>query len=73
MYRLVNGSRETMREVFQALTDNELEVVLAEQDLTVYFSKTHIVDLKAVLDAEDSLPAAPDMEPPEDTFLTGTE
>jgi hypothetical protein len=57
MFRLVNGSRETMREAFQALLDNELEVVLAEQDLTVYFSKTHIIDLNAVLDAEDSLPA----------------
>jgi hypothetical protein len=57
MYRLVNGSRETMREAFQTLTDNELEVVLAEQDLTVYFSRTHIIDLNAVLDAEDSVPA----------------
>ncbi|MDF2116200.1 hypothetical protein PY365_11490 [Roseiarcaceae bacterium H3SJ34-1] len=56
MYRLVNGSRETMREAFQTLTDNELEVVLAEQDLTVYFSRTHIIDLNAVLDAEDSFP-----------------
>lgn len=56
MYRLVNPSRETMREAFQALTDNELEVVLAEQDLTVYFSRTHIIDLNAVLDAEDSFP-----------------
>lgn len=73
MYRLVNGSRETMREAFQALTDNELEVVLAEQDLTVYFSKTHIIDLNAVLDAEDSLPAGPDAEPPEDDALTGTD
>jgi hypothetical protein len=73
MYRLVNGSRETMREAFQALADNELEVVLAEQDLTVYFSKTHIIDLKAVLDAEDSLPAGPDAESSEDDALTGTE
>lgn len=73
MYRLVNGSRETMREAFRALTDNELEVVLAEQDLTVYFSKTHIIDLNAVLDAEDSLPAGPDAEPSEDDALTGTD
>ena len=57
MYRLVNGSSESMREAFQALDDNELEVVLAGQDLTVYFSKTHIIDLKAVLAAEASLPA----------------
>ena len=58
MFRLVNGSRETMREAFQALGDNELEVVLAEQDLTVYFSKTHIIDLMAVLEAEENLIAA---------------
>ena len=73
MFRLVNGSRETMREAFQTLTGNELDVVLAEQDLTVYFSKTHIIDLNAVLDAEDSLPAGPDAEPPEDDALTGTD
>jgi hypothetical protein len=60
MFRLVNGSRGTMREVFRSLTDNELEVLLAEQDLTVYFSKIHEVDLNAVLDAEDSLPVAAD-------------
>lgn len=63
MYRFVNGSTETMGEAFQALSDNELEVVLAEQDMTIYFSKTHIVDLTAILDAEDSLSAGQDVEP----------
>ena len=63
MYRFVNGSTKTMREAFQALSDNELEVVLAEQDMTIYFSKSHIIDLKAVLDAEDSLPSGQDVEP----------
>lgn len=70
MYRFVNGSRETMREAFQALEGNELEVVLADRDLTVYFSKTHIIDLNAVLDAEDSLPT--DLDDGEEP-LTGTE
>jgi hypothetical protein len=73
MFQHGNGSRATMRAAFQALTDNELAVLLADQDLTVYFSKTHIIDLKAVLDAEDSLPAGPDAEPPEDDALTGTD
>ena len=63
MYRLVNSSTKTMREAFQALSDNELDVVLAEQDMTIYFSKTHIVDLTAILDAEDSLSAGQDVEP----------
>ncbi len=57
MYRLVNGSKEKMREAFHTLEDNELSIVLAEQDMTLYFSKTHIIDLKAVLEAEKSLPA----------------
>lgn len=73
MYRLVNGCRETMREAFRTLTGNELAVVLAEQDLTIYFSKTHIIDLTAVLDVEDSLYAARHMEPSEDDALTGAE
>ena len=56
MFRLVNGSRESMHDAFGALAGNELEVVLADRDLTIYFSKTHIIDLKAVLDVEDNLP-----------------
>lgn len=73
MFRLANSSRETTREAFQTLTDNELAVLLAEQDLTIYFSKTHIIDLKAVLDAEDNIPVAPYTDPLEDNALTGTE
>lgn len=73
MFRLVNGSRETMREAFKSLTGNELEVVLADQDLTVYFSKTHIIDLIAVLEAEDSLPASPPAETSEDDALSYTD
>jgi hypothetical protein len=45
-----------MREAFQALQGNELSVLLSEQEKTVYFSKTYIIDLKAVLEAERSLP-----------------
>jgi len=73
MFRLVNGSRETMREAFETLTENELAVVLAERDLTIYFSRTHIIDLKAVLDAEDGLPAAPDTELAGDKAFTDTD
>lgn len=47
-----NQSRDTIREEFTTIEGNELPVMLAEKDLTIYFSKTHIVDLKAVLDAE---------------------
>jgi len=46
MFQIVNGSRETMRESFLAIGGNVLAVVLAERDLTIYFSKTHIIDLR---------------------------
>lgn len=55
MFRLVNGSKEAMRENFQALDNNELSLLLAEEDLTIYFSKTHLIDLNAVLKVEDDL------------------
>jgi hypothetical protein len=62
MYKLVNGSKDTMREEFQAIEGNELSVVLAEKDMTIYFSKTHIIELHAVLEAEESLAPAPERE-----------
>lgn len=58
MFRIVNRSKDAIRESFVALTENELPVLLSDQELSVYFSKTHIVDLKAVIDAEDALPPA---------------
>lgn len=71
MYRLVNGSREMMRGAFQVIDGNELPVVLAEKDMTVYFSKTHIVDLKAVLEAEESLPPVPEEDAAESGLAQG--
>lgn len=59
MFRFVNGSKETMSESFQALKGNELSAVLAEKEMTIYFSKIHNLDLKAVLDAEKNLPSEP--------------
>jgi hypothetical protein len=74
MFQIVNGSRETMRESFLAIGGNVLAVVLAERDLTIYFSKTHIIDLRAILDAEQSLPpeSAPEATD-DDTEVAGGE
>lgn len=69
MFRLVNGSKETMREAFQSLEGNELSVVLAERELTIYFGKIHLIDLKAVLEAEDRLPPESPSEASEDRVL----
>jgi hypothetical protein len=56
MYRHANGSRETICEMVRNLTGNELEVTLGQQDRTIYLSKHHVIDIKAVLAAEAMLP-----------------
>jgi hypothetical protein len=41
-----------LRECISEQVDNELEVVLAQQELTIYFTKTHLIDLKSIIAAE---------------------
>ncbi len=60
MFRLANGSSEMMRKMFEKLVGNELEVILAQQNSTIYFSKTHVADMKVVLEAEKNPSAEPD-------------
>ncbi len=60
MFRFANGSKATLRTEFRSISGNHLSVLLAGGDLDIYFSKTHILDLKAVLDVEDTI-AAPEV------------
>lgn len=54
MFQHANGSKEMLRDLFSQVEGNELEVVLAQQETTIYFTGTHIVDLKAVIDTEQA-------------------
>ena len=42
------------------LTGNELGIILAQQDMTIYVSTIHVLDIKAFLVAETSLPPEDD-------------
>ncbi len=53
MFQHANGSRETIHADFVSVETNELPVVLAQQETTIYFTKTHIADLKAVIETEE--------------------
>jgi hypothetical protein len=57
MFKEANSSSEFMRDMFAELSGNELEIVLAQENATIYFTKTHIADLKKVLevDADDTI------------------
>lgn len=49
MFQYANGSRDSIKAAFAELVGNDLQVVLAQQETTIYFTKTHIADLRAVI------------------------
>jgi hypothetical protein len=49
MYELANGSSDTIRESFLRFSGNELEVVLGQRPMSLYFTRTHIADLRVVI------------------------
>ena len=52
MYQHANGSKDSIKDRFVGLEGNEMEVTLAGDDTTIYFTGTHIADLRAVVEAE---------------------
>jgi len=62
MYRHANGCKEILRGLVETLEENELEVILAQKDMTIYLSTLHVLDIKAVLAAEADLSAEADDE-----------
>ena len=50
MFQHANGSAVLLRDIFVQLAGNELAVVLAQNDTTIYFTKTHIADLNSVIE-----------------------
>jgi hypothetical protein len=53
MFQHANGSSASIRSLLLKMTSNELKVVLAQKDMSIYFTKIHIADLKAVIQAEN--------------------
>jgi hypothetical protein len=49
MFQYANSSSDSLEDDFVDLAVNELAVMLAQKDTTIYFTKTHMVDLKEVI------------------------
>ena len=49
MFQHANGSSDSLESAFLTLVGNELSVVLAQSDTTIYFTRTHVADLQAVI------------------------
>lgn len=52
MFQHANGSRDQLMGMTIQIGGNELEIILAQQPTHLYFTKTHLSDLRALIDAE---------------------
>ena len=53
MFLYTNGSRDQLKGMIIQASANELEIILAQQPTQIYFTKTHLSDLRALIAAED--------------------
>lgn len=54
MYQYANGCEELIFDMFKELETTDLEVVLAQEDMTIRFTATHIADLKKVIEVDST-------------------
>ena len=54
MFQYANASYASMRHLFKNMQGDILEIALAKKSEKIYFTKTHLADLKAVLASEES-------------------
>ena len=52
MFQHVNGSRLLLRTAFVEMDGQQLTVILADADATIYFTKTHVADLRQVINVD---------------------
>jgi hypothetical protein len=52
MFRYTLCSRDRLQDRITALQENELRILLAGEEATLHFTKNHIADLQAMLQAE---------------------
>ncbi len=57
MFRFANGSKQSLTESIVQETENQVPVVLANQEVTIYFTKTHLADLQAIIKADADEPS----------------
>lgn len=57
MFRFANGSKQSLTESIVLRTGKQVPIVLANQELTIYFTKTHLADLQAIIKTEANEPS----------------
>lgn len=62
MFKHANGSKDALLPLVKDLDRNDLAIELAGADAQIYFTTTHLVDLKAVIDVDVSMSGGSDVE-----------
>ncbi|MHB1561484.1 MAG: hypothetical protein ACYC61_28885, partial [Isosphaeraceae bacterium] len=62
MFQHANGSTKELREGVMGLDGETLPVLLANQEMTIYFTKAHLFDLRAVIEKETGWAAPVEVE-----------
>ena len=57
MWKHANSSTQSLRADLTALETNRMDVVLGQRDETVYFTKTHLLDIQALIKADNDIAA----------------
>ena len=55
-FQLANGSKPELKELFSNLVDGRMPVSLAGQTKTIYFTQTHLNDLRVAIESDKAQP-----------------
>lgn len=53
MFQHAHGTEDLIADLLKECNEDELEIVLAGEDASVYFTQTHLFDVKAILSSEN--------------------
>lgn len=59
MFRFANASKDQLSALFTAMNGQRMDVVLAQSNFSIYFTQTHLADLKKVIEVDTTPQAAP--------------
>ena len=53
MFLYANGSKNVLKNLFAEMAGERMEIILAQSNAVIYFTKTHLADLKDVIEQDE--------------------
>jgi len=54
MFQYANGSKNVLKTLFVEMAGERMEIILAQANASIYFTKTHIADLRTAIEADSA-------------------